>query len=37
MKKNVLKVVLTIVKYVVTAALGYLAGDGEVINSLTSI
>lgn len=34
MKKNIWKIVLTTIKYLVTAALGYLAGDGEVINTL---
>lgn len=33
-KKSIWKIVLTIVKYVVTLALGYVAGDGEVVNLL---
>lgn len=32
--KSVWRIALTIVKYVVTVALGYLAGDSDVINNL---
>lgn len=34
MNKEKVKTILTIVKYVVTAILGFLAGDGQVINTL---
>lgn len=32
--KNVWTIVLTIAKYAIAVALGYLSGDGSVINSL---
>ena len=33
-KKSVWTVVLTVVKYAVAIALGYLTGDGDVINQI---
>lgn len=35
--KTLWKTVLTVAKYAITVALGYLAGDGSVINTLTTI
>lgn len=32
--KNVWTIVLTIAKYAIAIALGYLTGDGEVVNSI---
>lgn len=33
-KKSIWTVVLTIARYAIAVALGYLTGDGEVVNSI---
>lgn len=37
MKKDVVKVILTIVKYGITLILGYLSGTGDIADVVTSV